>query len=77
MISADAERKRMSPEAQNDATSDCEADTAFGAAGAQNLAASYGFHPGAKAVGTLALDHGRLICTFHEGSSIFARKALY
>jgi hypothetical protein len=76
MTLADAEWKWAGPEAGR-RYSDSEANAAFGAARAQNLAASDSFHPGTKAVGALALDHGRLISTFHERSSIFARKALY
>jgi hypothetical protein len=76
MTSADAERKWAGPEAGR-SYSDSEASAAFGAARAQNLAASDRFHPGTKTVGALAFDHGRLISTFHERSNIFARKALY
>lgn len=46
--------------------SDGQALAAPGAAGIDDLAPAHGFHAHAKAVGTLAARHGRLIGTFHD-----------
>lgn len=60
------------------AASDGEPDPALRTTGAEDLAATDGFHPGAESVRALALDDGRLVSAFHDFSPIFfARKALY
>jgi hypothetical protein len=46
--------------------SDCQAMTALGATGIDHCAATAGFHPHEKTVGTLATGDGRLIGTFHD-----------
>jgi len=49
---------------------DAESLAAFGAAGIDDIAATGGFHSGAKAMGAGTLDFARLIRSFHRGFAL-------
>ena len=46
---------------------DGQALTAFGAAGVDHSAATFGLHANQEAVSAGAADFGGLVCTFHDG----------
>lgn len=50
-----------------DRASNCQAGTSSGATGIDDRTTSAGFHANPESVGALALGHGRLVSTLHDG----------